>query len=111
MPNDSEQKLIEAIYSATIDSKQFSDLMLIWDDYFQKNSDEVTLADVEKPLNESAEFTNVVENHFFRAFAILDQIGDFNNQVAPTIKQIIEAELLNPNSKMQFSNIKIIDTN
>ena len=83
---DSEKKLIESIYNVAVDPQNFQKFLDCWESEFATTANK----DI---VEKSKQISDAVEDHFFRAFAILDQV-DFADTETPSLKQLIDASNL-----------------
>lgn len=91
LENEAGNSLIDAIYNVTIDPDKYDELLHLWESEFLEISNENKYLD--RISENSKHISYAIESHFFRAYAILEKVG---NQVAtiPTIKQLVEADPL-----------------
>lgn len=83
---DSEKKLIESIYNVAVDPQNFQKFLDCWESEFTATANKDL---VEK----SKQMSDAVEDHFFRAYAILDQV-EFNGTETPSLKAHVDASNL-----------------
>lgn len=107
MESDSEKKLIESIYNVTIDPQKYDGFLKLWEDEFLNVPNDQAVKITEKINSKSEIVSDAIENHFFRAFAILELMD--GNQKSHTIKQIVEADplptfILSKNKNILLSN-------
>lgn len=93
MSSDIEQKIIESLYNVTIDPSNYDELLRQWEDEFFDIPDDLNVEDYKNIDYKPQHLNQAIENHFIRALAILDLIGEHVDK-KPTLKEIIEADPL-----------------
>lgn len=92
MSSESEQKIIESLYNVTIDPAGYDELIHQWQENFDI-PDDLNIEDYQNVDYKPDNLSQNVENHFYRALAILDLIGNQADRKA-TIQEIVEADPL-----------------
>ncbi len=92
MKSHIDNKLVESIYNIAVNPQKYDDFLNLWQEEFLHIPTEKT-GDIKEKINiKSQRVGDAIEQHFFRAFTILE-LMDHKTQNY-TIKQIIEADPL-----------------